>query len=92
VTSVDDLEAAFRAAQAEVDAFVARVTAEYLERYPDSPDWHGQGPDPDAALLRARWSEEESAELDRLRAVAREAALALHRARAAAGDGEADEG
>lgn len=85
MTSIDDLQAAFRAAQGAVDAYVQRVAAEYRERYPDAPDWRGQGPDPEAALLRARWSEEEGAELERLRAIAREAALVLHRARAVAG-------
>jgi hypothetical protein len=88
VTSIDDLQTAFRAAQAEVEEYVQRISAQYRTRYPDSPDWHGQGPDPEAALQRARWSEEESAELERLRTAAREAALALHRARAAARAGE----
>jgi hypothetical protein len=81
VTSIEHLEAAFRAAQAEVDSYVQRLSAEYRERFPDSPDWHGQGPDPDAALLRARWSEQESSELSRLREAARSAAMDLHRAR-----------
>ncbi|WP_152628266.1 hypothetical protein [Streptacidiphilus neutrinimicus] len=84
MTSIEDLEAAFRAAQAAVDGYVRQVTTQYRERYPDSPDWKGQGPDPQAALLRARWSPEESAELGRLREAARRAVLELHRARSAA--------
>jgi hypothetical protein len=84
VPTIEDLTAQFQAAQAAAEAYSAQVTAKYREQYPQPEDWRAPDPHPETVLARARaWTDEESAELDRLRTVARELAVQLHRARAA---------
>ena len=82
VSSIEELEAAFKEAQAASEAYSAEVTERYRAEMPDPAEWRGPGPDPEAAYERAKaWTDAERAELGRLRTVAREAAVALHRAR-----------
>lgn len=82
VPTIEELEAQFRTAQAATEAYSAQVTEKYRRELPDPVDWRGPGPDPEAAYERAKaWTEAERAELDRLRTVAREAAVEWHRAR-----------
>ena len=70
------LESARKAATDAVSAYSRALDARQRERYPDSPDWTGAGPDPEAALQRGRdVPEEEQAELDLV--------MQLHRARQA---------
>lgn len=85
VSSIEDLEAQFKAAQAAAEAYSAEITAKYREEFPQPEDWRGPDPHPETAVARARaWTEAESAELARLRTVARELAVELHRAQQAA--------
>jgi hypothetical protein len=73
------LQHAYDSAHATVEAHVQRVTAERQERFPDPPGRDGQRVhDADQAVLRAMWPEEESAELDRLRAVRDQALKAMN--------------
>lgn len=83
--SIEELETAFRAAQAELEAHCEQVAAKYRELIPDSPQWKGPGPDPEAESARTRAvSEAERARTARLRQMAMEASLLLARARMAA--------
>lgn len=78
------LESARKAATDAVSAYSRALDARQRERYPDSPDWTGAGPDPEAALQRGRdVPEEEQAELERLRAAELDLVMQLHRARQA---------
>ena len=63
------LQRAYEAAHAAVTSYVAAREAEYAERYPDPGGRWDEG----AAALRNAWTDEENAELRRLRG-AREAA------------------
>lgn len=83
--SIEELETAFRSAQAELEAYCEQVSAKYRALIPDSPQWSGPGPDPEAARARSRAaSEAERARTARLRQAAMEASLLLARARMAA--------
>lgn len=80
--TIDELEAHFKTAQAAAEAYSAEITAKYRAAMPDPAEWSGPGPDPDMAYERAKaWTEAEREHLAGLRRVAREAAVALHRAR-----------
>jgi hypothetical protein len=73
------LQQASDQARAAADEYAARITAVYRERYPDPlvkgrPLWSE-----DQALLRGAWTEDEHAELSRLRADARGAVVTLYR-------------
>lgn len=84
VPSVEDLEAQFKTAQAAVEAYSGEITEKYRAEYPPEVDEKGKAlpPTPDLLLERARaWTEAEREHLDGLRTAAREAAVALHRAR-----------
>ena len=64
---------AYDEAAAAVAAYVERLEAEYRERYPDPGGvWHE-----DQARLRNAWTEDESAELQRLREARESARQAL---------------
>jgi hypothetical protein len=84
VLSIEELEARFRSAQAELESYTEQVAAKYHGMIPDSPDWTGPGPDPEAALARRRAvSDTERARTARLRQAAMEASLLLARAQMA---------
>jgi hypothetical protein len=88
---MEELEAAFHAAEAALRADRDQLDAKYHALIPDRADWAGPGPDREAARARARAvSEAERATTARLRLEAMQASLLLARARAAAklgGDG-----
>lgn len=84
MSSIEDLKNQFQAAHAAVEAYSTAVTEKYRTELPAPVDAAGNAlPVPDELLVeRARaWTEAESAELDRLRSIARELAIELHRAR-----------
>lgn len=82
VSQIEELEAAFKAAQAAAEAYSAEVVQRYREEIPDSPEWPGPGPEPEAAVARARaWTDAEREHLATLRQAATQAAVELHRAR-----------
>lgn len=82
MSTIDDLQAQFREAQAAAEAYSAEVTAKYRREMPDPAEWQGPGPDPDAAYERAKaWTDAEREHLADLRKAATAAAVALHRAR-----------
>lgn len=79
--AIEDLEAQLRTAQAAAEAYSTEITEKYRREFPLPDGWTGL---PDPALLRERaaaWTDEERAELDRLRTAARELAVELNRAR-----------
>lgn len=79
---IEDLEAQFKTARAAVEAYSGELTAKYRQAFPEPADWTGPGPHPETAVTRATaWTDEESAELDRLRKAATAAAVELHRAK-----------
>lgn len=82
--TIEDLTAQFHTAQAAAEAYSEQITAKYREEIPAPADWRAPDPHPETTLTRARaWTDDERAELNRLRTVARELAVQLHRARAA---------
>ncbi|WP_037603590.1 hypothetical protein [Streptacidiphilus rugosus] len=82
--SIEELEATFRSAQAELESYSEQVAAKYRAMIPDSPGWTGPGPDPEAAVARSRVvSDTERVKIARLRQAAMEASLLLARARMA---------
>jgi hypothetical protein len=81
VSTIGELEARFREARAAVEAYSAQVTGKYAARFP-RPEGETGPIDPALLVERARaWTDAERAELDRLRTIARELAVELHRAR-----------
>jgi hypothetical protein len=60
---------AYNEARAAVDAYAAQVGAEHRERYPDptGPEGEPRWSEEQALLRTAAWTDEENAELDRLR-------------------------
>ncbi|RAG86831.1 hypothetical protein DN069_04680 [Streptacidiphilus pinicola] len=83
--SIEELEATFRSARAELEAYGEQVAAKYRQLIPDPPQWTGPGTDPEAARARsAAVSDAERARTARLRQAAMEASLLLARARVAA--------
>lgn len=88
--SIDELEAAFKEAQAACEAYSTEITEKYRREFPLPDGWTGL---PDPALLRERaaaWTDEERAELDRLRTAARELSVELGRARQGGADTSGD--
>ncbi|WP_042381047.1 hypothetical protein [Streptacidiphilus melanogenes] len=82
--TLDELETAFRSAEADLEGHLERVAAKYQAMIPDSPEWPGPGPDPEAEQARTRAvSDTERAKTARLRQAAMEASLLLTRARVA---------
>lgn len=82
VSTIDELEAQFRTAQAATEAYSQEITEKYRAAMPDPAEWKGPGPDPAMAYERAKaWTDAEREHLNSLRTTAREAAVALHRAR-----------
>lgn len=83
------LQAAHNTARTQLDAYVAEAEGRHRELHPDpagpagAPRWN----EAQALLRTAAWTDEENAELDRLRAAKDAAFMAMYRARtAAAGD------
>ena len=79
------LAAAYQAARTELHDYISRIEAAHREQYPDPPGrdgkprWHEE----QAAHRTAAWTEDQNAEVARLREAERAAVLALHRARQA---------
>lgn len=93
VPSIEDLEAQFRAAQAAAEAYSTEITEKYRQEFPAEVDDRGKAlpPTPERLLERARaWTDEERAELARLRTVALELSVELNRARQAGSDTSGD--
>lgn len=86
MSTIDELEAQFKAAQAAAEAYSTEITAKYRQEMPNPADWRGPGPHPETAYERATaWTDAEREHLNTLRTAAREAAITLHRARQQAG-------
>lgn len=82
VSQIEELEAAFKQAQAATEAYSTEVTERYRAQMPDSPEWTGPGPDPEMTVARARaWTDAEREHLASLRQAWTAAAVELHRAR-----------
>lgn len=83
MSQIEDLEQRFRDAQAAAAEYADQVTGKYAALYP-RPEGESGLIDPALLVERARaWTDAERAELDRLRTVARELAVELHRAKQA---------
>lgn len=83
VPSIDELRTQFKTAQAATEAYSADITEKYRQEYPLPDGWTGL-PDPQLLLERARaWTDEERAELQRLRDEAGRIALEIDRTRQA---------
>ena len=85
VSSIEELEAQFKAAQAASEAYSAEVTEKYKREIPPEVD-EKTGKElpvtPELSLQRARaWSDAEREHLAGLRAAATQAAVLLSRAR-----------
>lgn len=77
------LTAAYQAARTELHNYINRIEAAHHEQYPDPPGRDGKPrwDEEQAARRTAAWTEDENAEVARLREAERAAVLALHRAR-----------
>lgn len=84
--SIDELRAQFKTAQAATEAYSAEITEKYRAEYPDPADWRGPGPHAETCIVRAKaWTDQERAELKRLRDEATRIAVEIDRARQADG-------
>jgi hypothetical protein len=84
VPLIDDLRAQFKTAQGACEAYSREITEKYQTEMPNPAEWRGPGPDPEMAYARATaWTDEERAELARLRAEATRLAVEIDRARQA---------
>ena len=87
-TDPPELTTAWQQAHDELTAYVAAVEAQHREQYPDPlrPDGRPRWDADQAALRTGAWTEEENAEVSRLREAERAAVIALHRVRQGGGE------